>query len=370
MMAGKCHKSVWMWTLAAIAAMTCLLTAWAGTLSPTRWGVWTELCVLAFPAAWLVALLACIIFGTARKWTLCAVMALALVAAFPMAQTTFALGCSPQLQVSDSSLIVKVMSYNVHGFNAEDHRVKNRPNITMEAVLQSGADIVALQEAVYYGWNYADVPSIAPLLDEIHATYPYRTEDHTAKVTLLSKYPFKATILVNRQVKNQYGKMVNRNDATAYDIFLPGGKQLTLINAYLASYELSPAERKLSGLGHQPNKTDSTTLLRKFDLALEERVKQARIIGDFIKKNPRHIIMCCDMNDVPGSFCYRMLTGCGLSDAYQKSAIGYLYTYNVSPFYFHLDHMLHTSDISVTRFERIKDGISDHYPIVATFVVQ
>ena len=153
-------------------------------------------------------------------------------------------------------------------------------------------------------------------------------------------------------------------------IELPDGKRLTLINAYMASYELSPAERKLSGLGHRPDATDSTTLLQKFNMALNVRVSQARVIGDFIKKNPRHIIMCCDMNDVPGSFCYRMLTGSGLRDAYQQSGIGYLYTYNVGPFYFHLDHMLHSSDIAVTHFERPKAGISDHYPIVATFTVQ
>ena len=368
--ASRRLKSAWICSVAAFAVITCTLTAWAGTLDPSRWGAWAEMCVLAFPAAWMLALLVCICFAATCRWAACAAVALALAVAWPMAKVTFALEHISRQQQSDSSFTVKVMSYNVHGFNAEDHRVKNRPNITMEAVVQSGADIVALQEAVYYGWNYADIPSMAPLLDTIRATYPYRTEDHSAKVTLLSRYPFTATKLGNRPARNQYGKMIIRNDATAYRIELPDGKQLTLINAYMASYELSPAERKLSGLGHRPDATDSTTLLQKFNMALNVRVSQARVIGDFIKKKTRHIIMCCDMNDVPGSFCYRMLTGSGLRDAYQQSGIGYLYTYNVGPFYFHLDHMLHSSDIAVTHFERPKAGISDHYPIVATFTVQ
>ena len=146
--ASRRLKSAWICSVAAFAVITCTLTAWAGTLDPSRWGAWAEMCVLAFPAAWMLALLVCICFAATCRWAACAAVALALAVAWPMAKVTFALEHISRQQQSDSSFTVKVMSYNVHGFNAEDHRVKNRPNITMEAVVQSGADIVALQEAV------------------------------------------------------------------------------------------------------------------------------------------------------------------------------------------------------------------------------
>ena len=113
------------------------------------------MCVLAFPAAWMLALLVCICFAATCRWAACAAVALALAVAWPMAKVTFALEHISRQQQSDSSFTVKVMSYNVHGFNAEDHRVKNRPNITMEAVEALEACTQELRRSIEAGGDGA-----------------------------------------------------------------------------------------------------------------------------------------------------------------------------------------------------------------------
>ncbi|MBQ4368136.1 MAG: endonuclease/exonuclease/phosphatase family protein [Muribaculaceae bacterium] len=348
-----------------------LMGAWGGKLNPSVWGPLPELFVLAFPLTLAISFLVLVVVLIRKSFVAALLLGACFVASIPMISTTFA---RPSLFRGKPSMIdpvrtIKVMSYNVHGFNAEDHRVRNRNNITMEAIIKQDADVVALQEAVYYGWNYADVPSIKPMLDTLRSMYPYRTDSRSDKVTLFSKYPFTTTELVHNQVKNTYGKLVKRTDACAYQISLPNNKSITLVNGYLSSYLLNHNERSLLTLTKQ-SKGDSLSLFNKFEQALSLRVRQTEQIATFIKNNPGNIIMCCDMNDVPGSYCYRLLIDAGLNDAFAEQGNGYLHTFNHQHYLFHLDHILYRGDLKPVHFERHKIGISDHYPITATFVVE
>lgn len=260
---------------------------------------------------------------------------------------------------SDNSRTFTVMTYNtIHGYNQEDPN-DHYSGRTFRYILESGADLVGIQEIKNFK-DSLEVPWFrGALRDSINAVYPYQAGTPRSDIKVLSKFPLK----------------LQKEDQTysLYEVRLPWGT-LHWINMHMTSFSLSDEERKV--MKEVVSGKDTEAGIREMRGSVKDKLKtgfQHRAINveslrETIESIPGALIVSGDFNDVPESYAYRILRGDDLKDAYSETSFGPLITYNRYGFWFHLDQILYRPDplkaLSVTK-GRLRS--SDHYPLTAKF---
>ena len=259
-----------------------------------------------------------------------------------------------------------VMTYNVlHGRDQEAHG-EQAGNRAIEYVINSGADIVCLQELLWY--HPDDVPNFTPSLrDSLFTAYPYHEYVPHLDTKVLSKYPFKI-IPGEKLIRKEY----DYGRYSFYEINVKGRK-LTLVNMHLCSPRLSDEERNVvTEIKSVKGAKESMAEMRgsighKMRIAYQKRKHDTSILRDVLDRIEGPVIVCGDMNDVPESYAYRLLRGTDLKDAYTETGFGPMITYNQHLFWFHLDQILYRGPLKALSVKRGKLRASDHYPVTAEF---
>ncbi len=259
---------------------------------------------------------------------------------------------------------VTLLSYNVQLFDL--YRKKNGSKI-LSYILEADADIVCLQE---FGWY--DKPgfiSETTLKQTLGKRYKYHYVvcdpnfggRATYGIATYSKYPIIHKDLV------RYTTHFNRTSTC--DVVI-GNDTLHVVNCHLESNLLTNDDRKQvqktidSTSTTNLNKT-SELLVRKMGHASKIRARQADSIAAYVKRlKGKKIIVCGDLNDHPASYTYQTIRD-DLSDAFieETSNAGFGTTYNAFPFYYRIDYVLNSDNLSVDNFRTGKEKLSDHYPI-------
>ncbi len=354
------------WVGINVLVVLCTLLAAYGGYIPPRVFPLTQLANMTF-GGWVIlsAILLAINFIAVKRLTVMFGITLLLCAGplltiFPV---NFNFG---SLTPEEKETEFSVLTYNVLGFRDNEGASPSWGNRTLSYIINSGADIVCLQEAAplhgpgAYG-NKAQRDSIA-------AIYPYYTEQpDRAGETLLSKYPFE----VIDTPQPDWGS----GHYTAYEVNIDG-HATTVINCHLQSIGLTPDDkelyRDLTDKDMRPTKSELTKvkndLIGKLSNAFITRAEQAQSIKDFLSGQRDNVILVGDFNDVPGSYAYRTIKSCGLRDAYSDCAFGPVITYNTNRFYFRIDHILYRGNLKAIDIRRGDIRSSDHYPLTATFI--
>ena len=237
-------------------------------------------------------------------------------------------------------------------------------NLYKGLVLHSGADVVMLQEGCTYV-NWEDMPTVVPYLDEIKSKYPYCSQGDEG-LCIMSKYPFKTMPVGEPEITHSplgYNRSLTSHVAHIFDLELPSGKQLRLVDFRLQSYHLSFG--KSLNVRVSPDVKPSPLERMKRSFAL--RGDHARQLREFIDDSPKNLIVCGDMNDISASHVYRVIRGNDLNDAWCDVGRGYAYTYNRHGLCYRIDHVFYRGDLQAVSATRLKGGSSDHYPIMVTF---
>ena len=90
---------------------------------------------------------------------------------------------------ADTTLMLKVMTYNVLGFNYQDPELCAKPSATMKLILDADPDVVLLQEGTARDLDWSQVPSLKPYIGEIKTRYPYCYHSSEG-LSIMSKFPF------------------------------------------------------------------------------------------------------------------------------------------------------------------------------------
>lgn len=269
---------------------------------------------------------------------------------------------------------IKMMTYNVMGFNwATDEDARNNP--IFEYMANSGADIVCMQEFVINNnqYNPDGVISISEI-DKIMKDYPYRSILRFGK-SYESKYSFGIACYSKFPILNteEISFDTELNGAAVYEIKVKN-KKVKLINVHLESNKLTSEDKKLY---HDFINNASTELLEAVSQSINEklgssylkRAEQAKIIVDLIKqlrKEGYPIILCGDFNDTPISYVYKKIQkGGGLIDSFAESGLGQGISYNQNMFWFRIDYIMHSQDISSYNANVDRVLYSDHYPLIS-----
>lgn len=258
---------------------------------------------------------------------------------------------------------IKILSYNVMGFNKVQKHTVSKPNAILEYIKDKNPDIVCLQEYQYTtDKNHLREKDIKNVL----AKYPYydkydiSTKEGANGLACFSKFP----ILSSKGVhyKSAY------NGSVIYEI-LVNNDTITVINNHLESNKLTKEDKDVyEDMIKDPGAHKVTKgvkhLVRKLAEASAIRAVQADTIASIIKKiKHRSILVCGDFNDTPISYTHRVISE-NLDDAYIKSGNGLGISYNQNKFFFRIDHILISKNLEAHHClvdKKIKD--SDHYPI-------
>ncbi len=352
--------------LAALFAALLILCAYAGKFSPESFFP-APFLTLGYMPMLLFSLALVVIALLFRRWLAAIILVLAAVATIPTFRTFVPLNSEQDLPPVpvDASLQLKVMTYNVLSFNYNEGKDVQQPSATMSLILEENPDVVMLQEGGAAGIEWEDIPSLQPLMEQVRKRYPY-CYNGTEGLNIMSKYPFTTTALGephhSRSVLG-YNRETTSYLARAYDLEMPSGKQLRLIDFRLQSYHLQFGKSQTVRVSPDIKPAPLERMRRAFVL----RSNDAEAIRHEIDASPQNLIVCGDMNDVPSSHVYRVIRGDDMSDAWLEVGNGYAYTFNRYNLPFRIDHILYRGALRALKATRLKGGSSDHYPLMVTF---
>lgn len=357
------------WTfeiLVAILAILLICSAFAGRIDPQSFFL-APFVGLGFMPLLLISLVALIAAIIWRRWWALLEIIVALVFTAPIISKFVPLNSpdeGPPVP-ADPTMVLNVMTYNVLGFNYNEPALSGEPSATMRLILDTYPDVVLLQEGSPGGIDWSEIPSLVPYVTEIKSKYPYYYFGNEG-LNIMSKYPF-TTVPLGESVEARSPLGFNRNNtsylARAYDLQMPNGKQLRLVDFRLQSYHLSFGKNKSVRVSPDVKPSRMERMKRSFAL----RGENAAALRQAIDDSPANLIVCGDMNDITASHVYRVIKGDDLKDAWCDAGTGYAATYNRFGLKYRIDHILYRGAIKALNAQRLTGGSSDHYPLMVTF---
>lgn len=298
---------------------------------------------------------------------------------FPTLYSTISIGKWQNVSLQNThkqDQILSVMSWNVRLFDlynwSNNQETKDK---IFEVLSEQKPDIACFQEFFYdsrkSGENiFVTKPKIHQILEA-----PYSHEVYTDSIkksyyfgtAIFSKYPIvgKGEIHFDKSPTNV---------CSYADIVLKQRDTVRVYNVHLASIRLSYSDyRFLDQIKNVSNDSvnieqGSKNIFYRMKKAFLSRAEQVKLIKSHLQKSPYPIILCGDFNDPPFSYTYKQLTG-QLKDAFVKGGVWLGATYaNYIPA-LRIDYILYDPRISFYSFQVIKEKHSDHYPLMAKFVL-
>ncbi len=258
---------------------------------------------------------------------------------------------------------IKVLSYNVMGFNKQKKHTTASPNPILEYIQKKNPDILCMQEFQFAkDRGHLTEDDINAALSE----YPYHVKYDVSQygsgnwIACYSKFPIVSSHRI--RYKSSY------NGSVIYEILI-NGDTVTLINNHLESNKLTKEDKDAYvDMIKEPEavkvKNGVRHLVKKLAEASAIRATQANIIAKEVSQSKHSsIIVCGDFNDTPISYAHRVISK-NLIDAFTQSGSGLGVSYNQHRFYFRIDNILISNDFTsynCTVDKSIKE--SDHYPI-------
>ena len=360
--------------ITVLVALLLVASAWGGYVNPASFSLLSVL-TLALPLFLIVNTAIMIAWLVVLRWRCALIGAAAILLSWGSVRMVFPVNVFHESMKVTPENGLRVMTFNVMNFgpyNPSNHT----PSLSMRYILDQDVDVVLLQEGSQER-NYLRLSNVEMMAQELERKYPYHS-DGRHDLMILSKYPYTVindTILKSRPGTKRRGDPEYQYYARGYDLELPNGRQLRIVNLHLHSMGLNDSDRELY-MDITKNKIDSEDEFRKIKSSLYNKISatlkfhahEARVVRDFIDRGPANVIVCGDFNDTPASYCYRTVRGSDMSDAFVDCGFGLKHTYHDNRLYFKIDHIIYRGDLEAVAWHRDKAGDSDHYPQVATFV--
>ncbi|WP_019038558.1 endonuclease/exonuclease/phosphatase family protein [Psychroflexus tropicus] len=242
---------------------------------------------------------------------------------------------------------LKVMSYNVRLFN-EYNWIKD-----IDAALEisnfianEDPDIVAFQDYIQ--------------ADDLNMdAYPYRFEKFKTPsskigIAIFSKYKIINTGTID--FPNTH------NNAIFSDVVI-SQDTLRVYAAHLESLKVIPDVKEL-------NKENRQQLINRVGKSFVKQQEQAKMLTDNFEATLLPKIVCIDMNNTSFSYVSNKILKHNLEDAFIMSGYGLGKTFDFDFLPLRIDAIYNESSIKSVDFKNYNVNFSDHYPIMATFILE
>lgn len=360
--------------LTVLMALLHMASAWGGYVNPNSFSFLSVL-TLGLPIILTVNFVIMIAWLVMLRWRYALISFAAIVLTWGSVRMVFPVNMLSSSVKATSENSLRVMTFNVMNFGPYD-TTNHVASASMRYILDQDADVVLLQEGSQER-NYLKLSNVKMMADELEKKYPYHS-DGRHDLVILSKFPY--TVINDTILKTGPGYVKSHDPeyqyyARGYDLVMPNGKQLRIVNLHLHSMGLNDSDRELY-MNITKTNINSETEFRKIKSSLYNKLcatfkfhaHEAQMVRDFLNRCPQNVILCGDFNDTPASYCYRTVRGDDLRDAFVDCGFGIKNTFNNNRLYFKIDHIMYRGELEAVEWRRDKAGDSDHYPQVATFV--
>ena len=351
------------WCLCVLICTLTLASAYGGYVNPNKM-VSFALLAMAFPLFLILLFIATMVFGVAKRDLLADICALTMVACLP-ALSNYSPGNFSYPKPTPGAPTLKVMNFNAIEYNM-DPQVKDilAPNPSVQCIIDAGADIVCLQECVLAEYFKGKYGITQAQINELARMYPYRNT--TIEMSVYSRYP----ILKIRRIPQPYHSTI----VMLYEIDYPG-QPLSVFSVHLASLRLDRHDREVyaklteGGVGRKSLTDARSGLLSKFAQASRGRAEQTEELISVADSIGGNIIFCGDFNDIPSCYADHLFRRAGYTDAYAEAGCGPGISFRKDHFFFRIDHVFSRGNLRPVSCRVLKEGLSDHYPVLTTFEV-
>ena len=356
------------WLLTAMWCAIQLTAAWGGIFNPAHVGALPSILVLAFDGITIATVILTVTLALCRCRKAAAVCTLSLLLSLPTLYQRCPVTLNHNYQ--DKAPDFTLLTFNVQGFDFNDYRGDTSVvfNESMRFILDTDADVVSVIEPYYLGRCYEQQPTIAPLVESLHAKYPYRYHYERDNIDLFSKYPFTThELLPPQKAPLQREGDLWPHYEMAFDIEIDSAHHVNVVVAHLNSYLLTRHERRVLTRDVNRKYVKSENIGRKFGQAFVERGQHARALRSALDSIQGNLVMGCDLNDVAGSYTYRTLMGDDMTDAFVHCSTGPGYPYQNYHLNFRIDHVLYRGHLEALSCQVLKAGRSDHHAVLTRF---
>ena len=323
--------------------------------------VWVSFLYPVVPVYLLLNLLLLILFLVVRTW-------LAVVPVFIclLFLNQINLFFNPGLGRKSDEAELKVLSYNVAGFNVPNSRADKPPDqqqLTISDKMVSWinndpSDIKCFQE-----FYHSEIIEGLNLIDKIHENghtyYCYAFNKVGFGVITFSKHP-----IVNSGEIFKSDNGYNRGIFTDIKI---NQDTLRIINVHLQS-TTAKAFHPLRSSTPQGMWSNLRIMMYKIKEAHLERLGQVDEVLQFIQESPHNIILCGDLNSTPFSYTYRAIRQ-NLRDSFETSGKGFGFTMKSRTLFFlRIDHQFYSEKLYALRLDTKNEvKYSDHFPLIGSY---
>ncbi len=267
--------------------------------------------------------------------------------------------------VETEGIKLRMETYNVGMFQSSKKGMSRAETLNKieGQIRKSGPDIVCLQEVFLE--NRKHVERIFPEYTyRTYHLYPAKNGKFFGNVTL-SKYE-----IISEGVLD-FPKSTN---LSIYSDIVFFGDTVRVYNNHLESYNISftALVQKLSKDQKENTemlKNDIVDVHSKVKGAVIRRSKQVNAIFGSISDSPYSTIVCGDFNDTPMSYSYYKLSH-DKKDTFRDSGKGFSATFSHLWPLLRIDYIFIPKSYECVSHTTIKQSYSDHYPIIAEFVLQ
>lgn len=327
----------------------------------------------------LVVLLLFFVVWLFVKWKWALLSAITMLAGIKQLPTLVAVKGNANSQalarLPPSDSVFRVFSWNVRsmkGLGSEDRAslLKNIDGI-YDSVRRYQADVVCFQEFGRFerpnegfdhmqrmkdlGYNHFILSN-----DYLRAAWRY-----TTGVAIFSKHPILASVrkpFTSNPESIIYADVLFRKDT------------IRVFTTHFQSYRFSHQEfTEIDNPDFQQKKQlarKSYHIFRKMQRAFRNRGNQADMIRPMLDTTRYPAILCCDLNDVPGSYAYWQMRGTNRSDAFLEKGLGIGRTFMALAPTLRIDYLFANPRIEVKAFATMANIHSDHRALIADLTLK
>lgn len=294
----------------------------------------------------------------------------ALILSYKIVLTVFGLNYFSNNDMTRKPGTIKIMSWNAHGMGIYNRpRDKQFDKDLLEFIKNEDADILCLME---YPTPRADF--MKPFTQKIVDNNDYK-EFRFKDDNILSKIVFLGTAVFSKYPLKNYTayKLSEYIYLVQGDVELPGGATIRMFFVHLNTFGLSDHDKahieEMKNNASVDDIDSSKTFLSKLHHGFVRRSKETDIAANIIAQSPYPVVLCGDLNDLPGSYTYMKLRG-NRNDAFVAKGTGIGRTYNQIIPTIRIDHMFYDpSALKIVGFQCPKTTLSDHNPVIGNFEI-
>jgi len=245
----------------------------------------------------------------------------------------------------NSTLSVKIATYNVHGFDYSPFQIPICDIV--DFMKKNEVDILCMQEYKLHDiYNEQEIRSIFSYFEE---EAPKNNGSHISELKIFSKFSIVSSGEI--EIPN------TSNGAVWADILLANNDTVRIINVHLQTSELQ--KRRYFGLSETARRLINNSKIR---------ASQALMIKQLIDSTKYPVILAGDFNDLPSSFTFKTLKN-KLNDNFIIGGVGLGGTFPSKLPFIRIDNIFSSEQFKCNYYYTPNKDWSDHNPVIAELII-